>query len=91
MEHRLRREGLSVQCEVPISIDFDGTLIAGAYRADVIVEGKVLLELKAVESLLSLHLAQLRTYLEHSRLPIGLLLNFNVKSLKDGIRRLELA
>jgi GxxExxY protein len=90
MQHRLRRDGLSVQCEVPIAINFDGALIPGAYRADVIVEGKILLELKAVENLLSLHLAQLRTYLEHSRLQVGLVLNFNVKSMKDGIRRLEL-
>ena len=88
-EHRLRGDGLSVQCEVPIAINFDGALISTAYRADVIVEGKVLLELKAVESFLSIHLAQLRTYLEHSRLPVGLLLNFNVKSLKEGVRRLE--
>ena len=90
MEYRLKREGLAVRCEVPIAIDFDGARIATAYRADVIVEGKVLLELKSVEHLRSIHLAQLRTYLEHSRLHVGLLLNFNVQSLKQGIRRIEL-
>jgi GxxExxY protein len=91
MVHGLGNRGLRVECEVPIPIQFDGALIDTAYRADIIVERKVLLELKAAESLLSIHLAQLRTYLEHSRVPIGLLLNFNVRSLKEGIRRLELA
>ena len=88
--HRLRRAGLIVECEVPISIDFDGVRIGTAYRADVIVEGRVLLELKAVDNILSIHLAQLRTYLEHSRIAVGLLLNFNVKSLKDGVRRITI-
>src|SRR5687768_7244244 len=90
MVHRLERDGFLVEREVPITINFDGALIGTAYRADVVVERKILLELKAVESLLSIHLAQLRTYLEHSHLPVGLLLNFNVKSLKDGIRRREM-
>jgi GxxExxY protein len=90
MAHRLAREGLSVESEVPIPIRFDGMLIETAYRADLIVERKVLLELKAVETVSSIHLAQLRTYMEHSHVPIGLLLNFNVRSLKEGIRRLVL-
>jgi GxxExxY protein len=90
MVHRLRREGIAVESEVPVKIEFDGIVIGTAYRADLVVEGKVLIELKAVDNLLSVHLAQLRTYLEHSRLPVGLLLNFNVKSLKEGIRRLDL-
>jgi GxxExxY protein len=88
--HVLERAGHLVECEVPVAIAFDGVCIATAYRADVIIDRKVLLELKAVERVLSIHLAQLRTYLEHSRIPVGLLLNFNVKSLKDGIRRIEL-
>jgi len=87
--HRLRRRNFAVACEVPISIEFDGELIATAYRADIVVDDIVLIELKSVECVQSVHLAQLRTYLEHSRIPVGLLLNFNVRSLKEGIRRLE--
>jgi GxxExxY protein len=86
---RLVREGVQVQCEMPISIRFDGEVVGTAYRADVSVEQEVLLELKAVEKVLSIHLAQLRTYLEHAQLNVGLLLNFNVMSLKDGIRRID--
>jgi len=65
----------------------EGLEIAGAYRADIIVEGSVLLELKAVERLVPIHHAQLLTYLRLSGLRLGLLLNFNVPRLKDGIRR----
>ena len=87
--HRLRSDGLQVESEVPISIELDGITIDTAYRADLIVDDKVLLELKATEHLLSIHCAQTRTYLKHSRAEIALLINFNVKSLVEGIRRVH--
>ena len=64
-----------------------GTLLDCGYRADIIVDDNVILELKSVEHILPLHEAQLLTYLRLSRCRIGLLLNFNTLSLKDGIRR----
>jgi GxxExxY protein len=68
-------------------LNYDGTLLDCGYRADVIVDDNVILELKSVEHILPLHEAQLLTYLRLSRCRIGLLLNFNTLSLKDGIRR----
>jgi GxxExxY protein len=68
-------------------MDYDGVLLDCGYRADIIVANKVILELKSVERILPLHEAQLLTYLRLSRCRIGLLLNFNVVSMKNGIRR----
>lgn len=68
-------------------MNYAGIKIADAYRADVIVERSILLELKAVERLLPVHESQILTYLRLSGLRVGLLLNFNVTRLKDGIRR----
>ncbi|HUS64350.1 MAG TPA: GxxExxY protein [Kofleriaceae bacterium] len=59
-----------------------------AYRLDFVVEGRVLVELKAVGALTPVHVAQVVTYLRLSRLEVALLINFNVRALKDGIRRL---
>ena len=89
MVHRLQRQGMRVDTEVPVNIQFDGITIDGAYRADLIVEGKVVLELKAVDRMLSVHSAQARTYLKHSDADVALLINFNVKSLVEGIRRFD--
>ena len=83
-----RREGLNALLEVPIPIVYKGTTVDCSYRADCIVEDQVLLELKSVESLLPIHEAQVLTYLRLSRLPVGLLLNFNSRRLKDAMRRL---
>jgi GxxExxY protein len=85
--HRLRIEGLSVEEEAPIPINFRGRSLESAYRADLIVEGAVLLELKAVEALVPIHDAQILTYLKLLKLRVGLLLNFNVTHLGKGIRR----
>jgi GxxExxY protein len=89
LSHRLRSQGMEVECEVPVGIEWDGIRIDTAYRADLIVERRVLLELKATEHLSSIHCAQARTYLKHSSAQIALLINFNVKSLVDGIRRFQ--
>ncbi len=73
--------------QVPIPLRYRGTLLDCGYRADMIVADEVLLELKAVERILPLHEAQLLTYLRFSPCPIGILVNFNSVSLKDGLRR----
>jgi len=81
--------GLSVDVEVPIPVEYKGCSIATGYRADMIVERCVLLELKAVEKILPIHVAQTLTYLRLARLRVGLLLNFNVTSMRlGGVRRL---
>ena len=64
-----------------------GIKIENGYRLDIVVEDKVVIELKSVETLLPIHTAQLLTYLKLSKIKHGLLINFNVKSLKEGIKR----
>jgi GxxExxY protein len=84
---QLAADGLSVQHEVPIPVTYKGSVTDFAYRADIIVEDKVLLELKAIEALLPIHEAQVLTYLKHSGLRVGILMNFNVLRLAKGLRR----
>ena len=87
LARQLTLDGLRYEQEVPIPIQYAGLEIECAYRADIIVDRSVLLELKSTETLLPIHEAQLLTYLRLSRLRVGLLLNFNAVRLKDGIRR----
>jgi GxxExxY protein len=84
---RLTVERLAVRQEVPISIDYKGRTVESAYRADLIVEEAVLIELKSIDALLPIHSAQIRTYLKFLNLRVGLLLNFNVTKLMSGFRR----
>ena len=79
---------LRVERQVALPIVYRGNRIDCGYRLDLVVEGVVIVELKAVERLLPLHDAQVLTYLKLSGLRVGLLLNFNVPLLKDGVRRL---
>jgi len=78
---------LAAALEVPIEVVYKDVQIPTAYRADLIVENTVLVELKAVERLLPVHEAQILTYLKHTGLSLGLLLNFNTTRLALGIRR----
>jgi GxxExxY protein len=83
----LRKRGLQVESQVPISVRYDGEVLDVGYRADLLVEGCVLVELKSIEMLLPIHKAQLLSYLRLSGKEVGLLLNFNVEHLKNGIKR----
>src|SRR5690349_16117937 len=83
----LTAAGLRVSAEITLPIHYKGRRIDGAYRADLIVEGSVLLELKAVDRVLPIHEAQTLTYVRLANLSVGLLLNFNAPRLKDGIHR----
>jgi GxxExxY protein len=85
--HEFDRNALPYERQVDLRLDYDGVLLDCGYRADLIVNREVILELKSAEHILPLHEAQLLTYLRLSRCRIGLLLNFNTLSLKDGIRR----
>jgi len=73
-----------------IDIDYKGTKLNCGFRADLIVENKLLIELKAIERILPIHEAQLLTYMKLSEIGTGLILNFNTKVLKDGIKRMVL-
>jgi len=76
--------------QVPIGIDYKDMKLDCGFRADLIVDGKLLIELKAVERILPIHEAQLLTYMKLSKIRRGLILNFNTKVLKDGIKRMVL-
>lgn len=80
--------GLSFERERPISLDYKGTRVPHAYRMDFLIEGSLVVELKAVDAVTHVHRAQLLTYLKWSELRLGLLINFNVARLKQGVHRL---
>ncbi len=84
----LLRLGYKVARQVPVAIEFDGVSIENAFRVDILVEGRLVLEIKSVEKLGKIHAKQLLTYLRLMRQPLGLLLNFSELMMKDGIRRL---
>ncbi|MDR2614546.1 MAG: GxxExxY protein [Candidatus Accumulibacter sp.] len=81
---------LHFSSQVELPVEYKGLHLDAAYRLDLVVEDEVVVELKAVERLLPLHEAQLLTYLRLGGFSTGLLLNFNVPVLKDGIRRMKL-
>lgn len=83
----LKALGVSAVTEVYIPVTFRGETIENAYKIDIVAEGSVVVELKAVEKILPVHEAQLLTYLRLSKLRVGLLLNFNAPVMKDGITR----
>jgi len=86
----LTNRGLSVERQVDIAATFRGHNLGVAFRADLIVNACLLLELKAVDQFQPVHIAQIMTYLKLSNIRRGYLLNFNVKLLKEGIKRVSL-
>jgi GxxExxY protein len=88
LAHELRKQGLRVDCQVLLPVKYDGVLIDIGYRIDMLVEDLVIVELKATEKIHPLHLAQVLSYLKMSGKHVGLLLNFNVCHMKDGVRRI---
>lgn len=87
LEHELRKAGLKVERQVPLPVTYDGIKLNCGYQLDLLVEGKIIIELKAIESIMPIHEAQLLTYLKLTGLKLGLLINFNVALLKNGIKR----
>jgi len=83
----LGHAGLRCESEAPVAVAYKGEVVEVAYRADMLVEDRILLELKAVERLTEKHKAQMLTYLRLMNVRIGLLINFNEVLLKHGIRR----
>ena len=86
--HELTNRGLSVERQKSLPVMYRGAQIEAGYRLDLLVEGCVVLELKAVDELSKIHFAQLLTYLKLSGHRLGFLINFNAVPLKNGIRRL---
>ena len=85
--YELSRNGLSFERQVRLPIDYKGLRLDCAYRLDLVVENLLIVELKAVDALLPIHKAQLLTYLRAAEKHVGLLINFNVSLLKNGIKR----
>ncbi len=85
--HELELRGVRYQKELPVPLNYKGKRIEVGFRADVVIEQKLLIELKAVEQMLPIHKAQVITYLKLLHFPLGLLINFNQILIKDGIQR----
>ena len=87
LAHVLRQRGLAVERQVPVSIRYCGIRFDEGFRADIIIENKVILELKSVQTVSNAHKKQLLTYLRLTGLKLGYLLNFAEALMKDGITR----
>ena len=87
--YELRKRGLQVESQVPLPVVYEEIKLEAGYRIDILVENSVVLELKAVEAIAPVHRVQLLSYLRLSHKPLGLLLNFHVALMKDGILRMK--
>lgn len=85
--HRLIKTGLMIERQKPIPLIFEEVKLECGFRCDIMVEGKLIIEVKAVEAINDIHLAQVLTYLKLTGVKLGLLMNFNVVRLKEGIKR----
>jgi GxxExxY protein len=90
LAHELALRGLVLGRQVPLPVTYEGLQLDAGYRLDLVVAGKVIVEIKSVEALSRLHEAQILTYLKLSGLRLGFLMNFNVRLFKDGVRRFVL-
>lgn len=88
--YEFNENNFKFEIEKPIPLLYNEIKVDCAYKADVIVEKCLLIELKSVEKLLPIHLAQILTYMKLANISLGLLINFNVRYLKDGIKRVIL-
>jgi len=88
LKHELIQRGYKVETQVTLPIRYGDIILDAGYRIDMLVEDNVVLELKSVENVLPIHEAQLLSYLRLSNNQVGILINFNVIHLKDGIRRM---
>ena len=80
--------GYAVERQRPVAIEFDGLRIDNAFRIDLLVDHRLIVEIKSIERLLPVHAKQLLTYLRLFQQPVGLLINFGGETLKEGVRRL---
>lgn len=90
LAHELKGHEIGFQLQKPLPVLYKGIRLDCGYRVDLLIEDQLIVELKGVESLLPIHEAQVLTYMKLADISIRLLINFNVKRLKDGIRRFVL-
>jgi len=90
LAYELSHAGLSFQMELPLPARYKETLLDCGYRIDLLVNGDLIVETKSVEALVPIHQAQILTYMRLAKVPVGLLINFNVTKLQDGIKRFVL-
>jgi GxxExxY protein len=88
LSHELRKAGLKVETQVGVPVVYDGIKLDLGYRIDMLVNDLVVVELKSVEEISRVHIAQILSYMKLSKKQLGLIINFNVLRLKDGIKRL---
>jgi GxxExxY protein len=86
----LSHSGIPFQMEVPLPVRYKDTLLDCGYRIDLLVSGDLIVEIKSVETLLAIHQAQILTYMRLAKVSLGLLINFNVTKLHNGIKRFVL-
>lgn len=87
LEYELKTRGLSVERQLALPVIYGSIKLDAGYRIDLLVDGCIVIELKAVDTLLPIYDAQLLTYLKLSKCKLGFLINFNVSLIKNGIRR----
>jgi GxxExxY protein len=90
LTYELKKFGLMVEKQKPLPLVYEGIKLDAGYRVDLLVENRIIVEIKSVDALAEIHMAQILTYLKLSGCRLGLLVNFNVKHLKDGIKRVIL-
>jgi GxxExxY protein len=90
LAYELEHSGIEYKCQFPLPVEYKDVVLDCGYRVDLFVENEVIVELKAVENVLPIHQAQILTYMKLANASRGLLINFNVKYLKDGIKRFVL-
>jgi len=88
LAYELTKRGLDIQRQFEVPVQWDDILLGTGFRADIVVESKVIVELKSVERVLPVHQKQLLTYLRLTNLKLGLLINFNESLIKNGIQRI---
>ena len=87
--HDLAEQGIPFERQVPLPVIYKGKRIDCAYRMDIVIDNRLIVELKSVESIAKIHRAQLMSYLKLAKSELGLLINFNVNILNDGISRIS--
>ena len=90
LAHELHLNGIAFNLEHPLPVEYKGIKLDCGYRIDILVENRLIIELKAVDEIRGIHKAQLLTYKKLSKLDTGLLINFNVKRLKDEIQKFKI-
>jgi len=88
MAEALRQRGLEVARQVAVPLQYNGVVVDNAFKVDLLVERKLVVELKSIDRLAPVHGKQVLTYLRLMRLPLGLLMNFGQATFKDGLRRI---